>query len=325
MKVPQVALGIDVGGTKTRWMIARDGVLIADHQVSTSAWRQGAFSDEDCLRLKQIVTATFDGPGPDRVALGANGCSDDEALERCESALQRATNWNVRVVNDAELVAATGGGRGISLIAGTGSIAVARDRAGYLNSAGGWGWLVGDDGGGAGLVRRAVQEALAAEDSGRPDELLSRALMESLGIPKLQQTNERLSVAPSAALMARHAPVVFAAAAQGSVAARLVLADGASHLADLVGRLLGRGVPGPVFAAGGIFENQPSFFNQVSRLIRQRHRVIALLVQDPPVVGALRLAQQIASPAARRPRKLRFCNAGLADAAGTSTHEPIAP
>nr|WP_314095450.1 BadF/BadG/BcrA/BcrD ATPase family protein [uncultured Shinella sp.] len=291
--MPGLALGIDVGGTKTRWMIARDGVLVRDHQAPTTVWRHGAFSDEDFLRLKQLVTARLDTSELDRVAMGANGCSDEEALGRCQSAFRRVTGWNIRVVNDAELVAAAGGGRGISLIAGTGSIAVARDRAGSLRSAGGWGWLVGDDGGGVGLVRQAIQAALAAEDSGRPDDVLSRALMESLGIPKLLQANERLADAPSAATLARHAPVVFAAAALGSSTARLVLEGGASHLADLVSRLLRRGATGPVFAGGGIFENQPGFFSQVSRLIRQRHGVIALLINDPPVLGALRLAQQM--------------------------------
>lgn len=290
MRAPEVALGIDVGGTKTRWMIAHDGVLRADHQVPTAAWRHASYSDEDCLRLKRLVEATFDGVTPSKVVMGANGCNDEQALRRCETALRDVTGWNIRVVNDAELLAAAGHGRGISLIAGTGSIAVARDRAGTLISAGGWGWLIGDDGGGAGLVRRALQEALAAEDLGMPDRQLSQALMESLAIPRLLRANERLAEAPSAASLACHVPAIFEVAARGSRIAGRVLEDGASSLADLVGRLHRRGAPGPVFAGGGLLESQARFFSHVSRLIRERYGLIVFLVRDPPVVGALKLA-----------------------------------
>ncbi|MGE6781812.1 BadF/BadG/BcrA/BcrD ATPase family protein [Ensifer adhaerens] len=291
MSGPEFSLGIDVGGTKTRWILAEDGVPRLDHHVPTLAWRQNNYSDADCFRLRQLVAATFEGRVPQWVVMGANGCNDDQALSRCESTFRRCTGWSIRVVNDAELLAAAGHGRGISLIAGTGSIAVARDRAGRLISAGGWGWLLGDDGGGAGLVRRALREALAAEDIGMPDQQLSEALMESLAISRLLHANERLADAPSAASLARHAPAIFEVAAQGSKAARRVLDDAASGLADHVGGVHRRGAVGPVFAGGGIFESQPQFFNQVSRLIRQRYGLIAFLVRDPPVVGAMKLAR----------------------------------
>lgn len=290
MRGPEFSLGIDVGGTKTRWIVAEDDVPRVDHHVPTLTWRQANYSDADCIRLRQLVEATLGGRAPQRVVMGANGCNDEQALSRCEDALRRCTGWNIRVVNDAELLAAAGAGRGISLIAGTGSIAVARDRAGRLMSAGGWGWLLGDDGGGAGLVRRALREALAAEDMGMPDQQLSEALMESLAISRLLHANERLADGPSAASLARHAPVIFKVAALGSKSARRVLEDAASSLADHVGGLHRRGAVGPVFAGGGIFESQTEFFNQVSRIIRQRYALIAFLVRDAPVFGAVRLA-----------------------------------
>lgn len=287
-----VTLGIDIGGTKTRWIVAYDGVAQTDHQVPTRVWRQSDFSERDCLRLKQLVEDTLGGAMPAGVGIGANGCGDTDSLGRCEALFRRLTGWNVRVVNDAELLAEVGGGRGISLISGTGSIAIARDHDGVLISAGGWGWLLGDDGGGAGLVRHALREALAAEDKGAPDIQLAAALKASLDIPVLLQANARLSGALSPAALARHAPVVFEAAAQGSGLARRVLDDGAASLAGLVGYLVARGASGPVFAGGGIFESHPRYFDQVSKLLRQRHGLIAFLVRDPPVLGALRLAER---------------------------------
>ena len=53
----------------------------------------------------------------------------------------------VRLSNDAELIlSALAGGVGVGLIAGTGSIAFGRDASGRTARAGGWGYLMGDEG-----------------------------------------------------------------------------------------------------------------------------------------------------------------------------------
>src|SRR5881628_2177520 len=72
----------------------------------------------------------------------------------------------VRVLADAEvaLSAAFGRGPGVLVNAGTGSIAYARDPHGGLHRAGGYGWQLGDEGGGYWLGRRALEAAAWAQD-----------------------------------------------------------------------------------------------------------------------------------------------------------------
>jgi N-acetylglucosamine kinase-like BadF-type ATPase len=54
---------------------------------------------------------------------------------------------------------------GVLLIAGTGSIVIARNAAGQMCRTGGWGPVFGDEGGGFWIGREAVRTALRAEDS----------------------------------------------------------------------------------------------------------------------------------------------------------------
>jgi N-acetylglucosamine kinase-like BadF-type ATPase len=71
-------------------------------------------------------------------------------------------HWAERLllVNDGDLVVAAGTpeGWGVGVIAGTGSIAVARAPDGRKARAGGWGHLIGDEGSAYGTVLAALKK-----------------------------------------------------------------------------------------------------------------------------------------------------------------------
>src|SRR5256885_14670362 len=69
-----------------------------------------------------------------------------------------------RVLADAEVALATAfrSAPGIIINAGTGSIAYARDDAGRLHRCGGYGWQLGDEGGGYWLRGRGAHPAAPA-------------------------------------------------------------------------------------------------------------------------------------------------------------------
>lgn len=85
----------------------------------------------------------------------------------------------VEVTTDAEiaLYAATEGKEGLVIIAGTGSVCMGRNVKGEIASAGGWGPLAGDEGGGAGIARRALQLIAKSSDGrGKPTKLSDYAV-----------------------------------------------------------------------------------------------------------------------------------------------------
>src|SRR5207237_10017789 len=70
----------------------------------------------------------------------------------------RFAGAEVRVSNDAliALWGALAGRQGVAVLAGTGSIALARSEDGREGRAGGWGYLLGDEGSGYWLGREAI-------------------------------------------------------------------------------------------------------------------------------------------------------------------------
>ncbi len=283
-------LGIDVGGTKTTWMTYSENFGVSEFEVCTSSWRREDYAVEDWHRLADYIRTKSPWTQPDRIVVGACGCNDDASLQLCADSFKRATGWDATVVNDAELVGAQYACGGISLIVGTGCIAVARDARGELVSAGGWGWLIGDDGGGAGLVRAAIRSSLSAADCGDPDSDLSCSLKKSLEVPNLNLANQKLMVNASSREFARHARVVFEAAQRDCPLAKAVTASGAAAVAGLIARLMARGIRGPVIAGGGILNAQPAYFDLISKQIRSLKGTIAILARHPPVQGAIKLA-----------------------------------
>src|SRR2546426_9650147 len=116
----------------------------------------------------------------DRAVVGAAGAGRAQEQAELESALRGVgLARRVRVLADAEvaLSAAFGRGPGVLVNAGTGSIAYARDPHGGLHRAGGYGWQLGDEGGGYWLGRRALEAAAWGEDGrGEGSTLLARPL-----------------------------------------------------------------------------------------------------------------------------------------------------
>ncbi|HEX8639250.1 MAG TPA: BadF/BadG/BcrA/BcrD ATPase family protein, partial [Pyrinomonadaceae bacterium] len=91
-----------------------------------------------------------------------------------ESFQKRLPLKKMQVITDAEiaLYGTTLGKQGLVIIAGTGSICIGQNEDGKKAAAGGWGPLAGDEGGGAGIAKRALQAIAKASDGrGAPTEL----------------------------------------------------------------------------------------------------------------------------------------------------------
>ncbi len=144
----------------------------------------------------------------------------------------------VVVISDVEAayLAALGDAPGVLLLAGTGSIALGRDRRGRFTRAGGLGPLIGDDG-----------SAFA----------IGRAWLRVAAIPPARL--RRIVTAPDAVVrVAAHAPAVLRRARRGDRAARAVVREAQGALAELVARAAPRGRRGRALAvswAGGLLDD----------------------------------------------------------------------
>ena len=162
----------------------------------------------------------------------------------------------VVVISDVEAayLAALGARAGVLLLAGTGSIALGRDRRGRFTRAGGLGPLLGDDG-----SAFAIGRAWLRADSMAP-----------------ARVRRIVTAADAIARVAALAPAVLRRARRGDRAARRVVAEAQWALADLVARAAPPGVrrePVAVSWAGGLLDDV-RFRSGVWRALRRRGMAI---------------------------------------------------
>jgi N-acetylglucosamine kinase-like BadF-type ATPase len=293
-----VRVGIDVGGTKTQVRAVLDSAaVIADRVFPSTGW-EPADHERAAAYLRDLIQQTLpEGAQPTSVAVGAHGCDSADDGAGMRTALARLLPVPCLVVNDAELLApAMGLAEGIGLVAGTGSVAVGRDRIGAPVYVGGWGWLFGDEGSAPGLLREAARASLAARDRGEAPDLLAALLLDSFQVSEVTDLPDAMAAASGAREWGQRVELVFRALDGGSALAEAVVEDAAGSLAGLVARVAARGVAAEhVVVAGGVILNQPSLYDGFTRRLEailpatKVHRL-----GTAPVHGAVLLAQRLA-------------------------------
>jgi N-acetylglucosamine kinase-like BadF-type ATPase len=235
----------------------------------------------------------------ERAVVGAAGAG--RAQERRELRIALAAYGLARameVVADGEigLAAAFGTEPGILVSAGTGSIAYARDRQGRLRRAGGYGWQLGDAGGGYWIGRHALAAAAKARDGLGDGSALLPRLLAALKLHEFDDLVRWAATAPPAQVAAL-APPLLNAARDEVPAAQHIVAGAAAELVELVRVVEGMFPPDDgvqVATAGGLLvQGSPLYDAFRERLASALPQVrISEHVVDPPL-GALRLAAEL--------------------------------
>lgn len=302
-----LVMGIDGGGTHTRVQLAdTGGALLGEGEAGTSnplAQGLGAAQRE----LDRAMARAFDDARRPRervaaLCMGLGGA--DRGPEQQELAAWARANAaeRVKVVNDAEIVLAAASSRdwGVALIAGTGSFAWGRNRAGETARAGGWGYLLGDEGSGFDLARQALHAITQAADGrGEPTGLMDSILTYwNLAAP--QDLIQVYRSGATNADLARLAPIVLQTAEAGDAVAQRLVAEAAQALArsvSAVSRALNLDTaPFPLALTGGLALGSPMLRLQiVSALGQQGCRAAPVELVYKPVLGAVRLALGLVS------------------------------
>lgn len=288
-----VVVGLDVGGTKTAVIVETlDGTRLVDTELPSGDW--DAEPIDSGVRWIVERVAKVVPPGHDVVAVGIGA----QGLDTAEIAAEFASElpFPAIAVNDAALlVPAAGFESGIGVISGTGAIAVGQDWSDQPLITGGWGWVIGDEAGAAGIVREATKVALLSHDNLEPNDGLLGALLAAFGVDDAERLARAVNDEPTMDNWGPRAPAVFAAADAGSALARGVVAAAAAHLGVLVDQLVARGAVGThVVAAGSVIVNQSRLYEAFVARVAKRHPELTVhLLTEPPVVGAIALARRL--------------------------------
>jgi len=253
-------VGIDGGGTKTEAVLVRpDGEVLASYRAGPANYQ---LTGPECLRttVEDAVERLLAAAGGGEVSVLCVGLAGvDRPQDRREVALALSgLGREVVVASDGEIAleGAHLGGPGLVVIAGTGSIAWGKD-GGRVARAGGWGYLLGDEGGGYWIGKEAIAAALRAWDGRGPKTSLEGQLRDHLGLSRLDQIVRWVYCGEARPdRIAGLARLVFAAADAGDGIALEILHRAGRHLGELalaVARRLGMGKGIKVALVGGMF------------------------------------------------------------------------
>jgi len=293
-----ILIGADVGGSKTAVGVSEGGDVLARAEGPGAAVRPGRALASASV-IAEVVRGALGDLGRligDVLVVGAAGAGRDPEREELRRAL-RGESLADRVVVTTDIEIALAGafehGPGIVVSAGTGSIAVGRDRTGRRVRIGGYGWQMGDEGSGYAIGRAALGAVSRAHDGRSPGTALSDRVLEAARSPDFDAL-VRWAAGASPAEIAALAPHVLDVAAQGDVLAQGIADYAARELSQLAICLLPMmevDLPVGVAVTGGLLGgNQPLRRSVLARLGEQP----AFRTNDDrvdPVVGALRLAR----------------------------------
>ncbi len=291
-----IVITADVGGTKTSVAITngeerlsqvigpgaavRPGRALASATIVAGLMRS-ALAQTKLLRADAVVIG----------AAGAGRATDAEEM-RIAVARERIADRVVVVSDVALALEALGLDVAVVLVAGTGSVAIGRAPGGTPVRQGGYGWQMGDEGGGYWIGQQALRAAGLAHDGRGPATTLLTALMQATGVGALRDLVGWSTIA-SAREVATLSRGVVSAAASGDAVAAGILDQAAAALAQLVNQLaekFGSASAVPVGFTGGLVGPDGPLQHRVTGLIDAPF--VPRAAPLDPLLGGPRLARQ---------------------------------
>jgi glucosamine kinase len=256
--LPHLGLGIDAGGTRTRWALAeRTGAIVSEGEVAgLSALQMGSASGRAGLhaRLAELAAAVLAHGRPAGIRAGLTGFGgDDTQLHLWLSTLFDIPASSIALCSDIEIAYAGSfqPGEGYLVYAGTGSIGAWIDDAGVLHRAGGRGVVLDDGGGGFWIAREALRHIWRIEDQ-RPGawtgSAMARAVFDHIGGSDWALSRQFIYHQERGAV--GQLALAVAASATEDPAASHILREAGRELARLALALRGRYGPRPVALSG---------------------------------------------------------------------------
>jgi len=274
-------LGVDGGGTKTTIVACRDTGeylgSISCGSINYNAIGLKAARENIAFGIEGILQKT--GQKDYRFITIGHSALDDVATDEEKTAFSETIidKDKLYMLSDADvaLKGSTLGGYGMLIISGTGSIGTAVDKAGVKYVAGGWGYLLHDDGSGFGIGMGALKSAIRDFERGVSGPL-EEAVKAHFNVNDIRATIPVIyaeGFLPST--IASLAVEVSKIGEAGDDEANRVLIETAGHLADLVFSLSqqakGALDGAPVYVYGSILQKCKIVRYEFERLVHKRY------------------------------------------------------
>jgi glucosamine kinase len=265
INISDQGLGIDAGGTGTRWALAAGGgrIVAEGHVAGLSALQMSTAAGRDAVHaaFTALAQAVLAHGQPQRVCAGLTGFGGDSGLlVQWLAALLGIAPDQVTVSNDVEIACrdSFAPGAGYLVYAGTGSIAAYIDAHGVFHRAGGRGVGLDDGGGGYWIAREALRHIWRREDE-QPgawrDSAMAHAVFDYVGGSDWSCSRQFMYGSERGAI--GKLALAVAASAEQDAAARAILQQAGQELARIALALVTRFGVRPVALSGRAAELHP--------------------------------------------------------------------
>jgi glucosamine kinase len=295
--VNRTLIGADVGGSKTAVGVSDGQTILARAEGPGAAVRPGRALASASV-IAEVIREALAGAGRlagDVLYVGAAGAGREPEREELRKALRGENLAGTVVVStdiEIALVAAFDEGPGIVVSAGTGSVAVGRDRAGKRHRIGGYGWQMGDEGSGYAIGRAALGAVSRAFDGRSPRTALSDKVLAATRSESFDAL-VRWAAGASPAEVASLAPHVLEVAAHGDPLAQGICDYAARELSQLAVCLvpvMDLQPPVGVALTGGLLSADGPLRRSVLARLREDATLAPMEARVDAVEGAIRLA-----------------------------------
>ena len=307
MASERLLLGIDGGQTATKALLVTTGGRVVaegvgspiDHFHAEGGEERNRAAIQGAIR-SALAAAGASGTAVVAVALGLTGAPTESGHAPVAEGIVREVMRPERVVVVPDyvtnLAGASGGEPGVVVIAGGGAIAYGASADGRETVVSGFGYLLGDEGSGFDIGRRAIGAATRASDGRGPATMLEAVVLSAFGLRTMRDiTRVVYDAGFRRDRISRLAPLVAEAAAEGDAVAAGILAGageelGCSALAA-IRRLAAPGDAATVYPTGGVFAAGEEILEPFRATVRNGWPEAAICrPRFAPVVGGVILA-----------------------------------
>jgi len=294
--------GVDGGASKTVALIAdENGRILGEGRAGSSNYHNVGVQVAS-LAVKNALKQAKSNAGviekPDICVVALAGIDSEQDMKTASHFVKNARIAKTSIVihdSVAAIYATTRGRPGIVVNSGTGSFAAGINGKGTYARAGGWGYIVGDEGSAYDIGLQAIKMTFRSFDGREEETKLTEILKRRFRVKQVddlisQIYRNGLTVEQIAAV----APMVITSARKDMIS-RKILNEAGTQLGELVCavavRLNMTGVEFPVAAVGGNFKSGGYLIRALKSKVRRccpKARVIQVHVE--PAQGSLSLA-----------------------------------
>ncbi len=303
-------LGVDAGGTHTVCLLAdgKQTILGRGQAGPGNMSAVGLAAGVAVVReaVSQAWQAAGLSPRPATVAcLGVSGVDRPREKQALADALaSHALAHRLVIVTDAMIALAAGSpsGVGVVVIAGTGTIAWGRNRAGAVQRSGGWGYILGDEGSAFDIGLTGLRAVVRAHDGRGEPTALTQLILEQWQLARPEDLRAVVYKQPAAPRpeIAALAPVVERAARQGDVVASRIYAHAAQEMAlaarAVIASLGMQNEPVEIVLSGGVYQAGDLITVPFLHALREfAPQARAIRLEQEPAIGAVHVAAENAN------------------------------